>query len=556
MSLPGSSAVLDREAYEDLLDWQLAKIATDPRAVALEQASCAADESYFFARHFKIEDIERPGRLTRLIPKPIQKKLLEEASTFNVVLKSRKPGVSTLIDARAFHRALFRPHRRCVIIAHDREHTGVFMDRIRFAYDNLPDWLKPPADRETRSEVVFRHNGSHIRGLTAGNARIGRGSDIDFLHGTECSIWNDLDAVLLGAGEAMREGGEVWLESTANGREAFMETYCAVRDGRRSGKAFFFAWPADPRNVEPLIGRERIAFDSSLTKAEREVKKSLGLSLEQAKWRRSKVENLEDKFQQEYPENDVDCFLTSGTPKFDAKWWTSLLQVVMERVKRVPPTLIRERFPAFAALGDDPNFVMWQMPRKVCPCCGAPEFYAIGADVAEGVPGGNFSHGGVLRVTHIERCEQVAEWHGHLSPPEWGLRLAVIGNLYNRAIIGVERNNHGHATNYALQRVAEYPTIYRHREFDQRGNGTRKIGFPTTPGTRETLLTRFQQRVKANEHIVRSSLLCRECADFQVGDEDDDDHKGGKKKKRNNDSVFGWAIADWVAVKGAAIPVA
>lgn len=552
LSRPG----FDRDAYNELVDFEVERIGSDPRARRLELERCSLDEKYFFRRYYFHEDLSA-RRVTRLILNEIQLRLDAMTSHEIVALKSRKAGLSTLIEAKMFHRALFRPHHRGVVIAHDRDSTNQLFDRLKFAHGKLPAWMRQPLEVSSRKELVFRNLGSHLRALTAGSAQVGRGSDIDDLHLSEAAFYPNLEKIMLGVGQAMRPGGRIWWESTANGFNEFREIYVSARDGRRADAcAAFFEWWCDPVNATPVTTRERAEIEASLSADERQLRHLFGLTIDQVKWRRDKREKLGDKFAQEYPEDDETCFMTSGTPKFDVRSWRRLLVVVERSVKPLesPSILVRRRNRAAPAdVVHDKNLTIWEAPEQ-------GRSYVVGCDVAEGLPpDGDFSVGGVLDVTDLARRRQVAEWHGYISPGDFGLRMAGLATFFNLALLAIERNNHGHATIRAARVEAGYGRMYRHREFDQfsQREGLGKIGFPTNAGTRRTLLDSFARSVSASEHLVRSAGLCREVITFQAGDEDDGDERGPaerrKKRKRKNDRVFAWAIADWAALKATRI---
>jgi hypothetical protein len=54
-----------------------------------------------------------------------------------------------------------------------------------------------------------------------------------------------------------------------------------------------------------------------LTPEEQKLKGAWGLDDDQIRWRRGKQRELRDRFAQEYPEDDVTCFLASGRCCFD-----------------------------------------------------------------------------------------------------------------------------------------------------------------------------------------------------------------------------------------------
>src|SRR5262245_56859517 len=75
-------------------------------------------------------------------------------------------------------------------------------------------------------------------------------------------------------------------------------------------------------------------FEDSLTDEERNIQKAYSLTLEQLNWRRWAIENKcgrdPEKFRQEYPGNDVECWLLSGRPRFDQKKLQQMLLAAVD----------------------------------------------------------------------------------------------------------------------------------------------------------------------------------------------------------------------------------
>jgi hypothetical protein len=74
----------------------------------------------------------------------------------------------------------------------------------------------------------------------------------------------------------------------------------------------FYSWWWDADYRIPLEEGERLEY----TEEENKLVTDNGLTPEQIKWRRNKVKELRDKFRQEYPEDPITCFLTSGNSYF------------------------------------------------------------------------------------------------------------------------------------------------------------------------------------------------------------------------------------------------
>ena len=118
--------------------------------------------------------------------------------------------------------ALFSENVRCGIIAQDREAAeAIFRDKVKFAYQNLPELLRlrMPLARDSASELLFAHNNSSIRVATSM-----RSGTIHRLHVSEfgkiCAKYPDKAVeVITGSIPAVPLNGILIIESTAEGQE-------------------------------------------------------------------------------------------------------------------------------------------------------------------------------------------------------------------------------------------------------------------------------------------------------------------------------------------------
>jgi len=113
--------------------------------------------------------------------------------------------------------------------------------------------------------------------------------------------------------------------------------------------------------------------------------------------------------------------------------------------------------------------------------------YVIGADVAEGVEGGDYSAAYVLDCAD---ASIVAAWHGHMEPALFAEELTKLGNLYNRAMTCVENNpgGHGNLVLHKLSRDLGYPHIYTHQPVDIRNPQQNRLGMRTDQRTRPMMI--------------------------------------------------------------------
>ena len=263
----------------------------------------------------KAEDGE-DGKVMPFLPNRAQRQLLKRLWHRNVILKARQLGFTTLVCIIWLDTALFEDNTRCGIIAQDREAAEViFRDKVKFAYENLPEQLKNsmPLARDSASELLFAHNNSSIRVATSM-----RSGTIHRLHVSEfgkiCAKYPDKAVeVITGSIPAVPLNGILIIESTAEGQEGdfynITQRAKALFDAgtelsMRDYRYHFFAWWDEPKYVMPLgnikfTDRDKQYFE----RIEAQIGRSL--AIEQRAWyvatRDADFSGSEEKMWQEYP---------------------------------------------------------------------------------------------------------------------------------------------------------------------------------------------------------------------------------------------------------------
>ncbi|HEX7116278.1 MAG TPA: hypothetical protein VF193_14215, partial [Steroidobacter sp.] len=155
---------------------------------------------------------------------------------------------------------------------------------------------------------------------------------------------------------------------------------------------------------------------------------------------------------------------------------------------------------------DQGRLRVWQKPR-------AGERYVIGADVAEGLEHGDFSCADVLRCSD---GAQVAQWHGHEDPDRYGDILFDLGNWYNGALIGVERNNHGLTTLTRL-RNRGYKRLYVQEDLEHRsGKPTKKLGWQTTDKSKFKIIDQLAAELREGDARIACEDTITEMSTFVI----------------------------------------
>ena len=139
------------------------------------------DYELFFEKALKIIDFET-GKVVPFKINPIQRRLLYNWSTDNLVLKARRHGISTLLLAVAFVNCISFKNYKAAFIAHTKDDAESIFEKAHFFLQHLPAELKQETDKESTTQLSFASTGSKIKVSTAGAKSAKRGSDLNFIH--------------------------------------------------------------------------------------------------------------------------------------------------------------------------------------------------------------------------------------------------------------------------------------------------------------------------------------------------------------------------------------
>lgn len=220
--------------------------------------------------------IDVDGQKVKYQPNDVQRQLYESRWYRNVVLKSRQQGITTFVCMLFLDACLFEPNKIAAIIAHTKEDASKFFDqKIKFAYDNLPDWLRAavPARRDRKGELKFANNSI----IYVSNST--RSTTPNYLHISELGKLTlnspeKVEEIRTGTFPSMHEGNVIFIESTADGGPAgmFYDICREAENSKKSGlplskldfKFHFFPWWQDTKNrTEPanvVIGDRLVKY--------------------------------------------------------------------------------------------------------------------------------------------------------------------------------------------------------------------------------------------------------------------------------------------------------
>jgi len=180
-----------------------------------EYVKCAKDPVYFFRKYCYIQHPSRGKILFNLYD--FQEDLMGAVSEkrFNVILKSRQLGISTLSAGYSLWLMLFHEDKNVLVIATKQEVAKNLVTKVRFMHQNLPSWLKGQTEEDNKLSLRLK-NGSQIKATSAaGDA--GRSEALSLLVIDEAAFIDNVEEIWTSAQSTLSTGGGAIVLSTPNG---------------------------------------------------------------------------------------------------------------------------------------------------------------------------------------------------------------------------------------------------------------------------------------------------------------------------------------------------
>jgi hypothetical protein len=135
----------------------------------------------FFAENFFY--IISAGKKQRIELREYQKNGLKLFQDHNKTIfnTSRQMGKSTLMTIYVVWMVTFFEYRKILVVANKADTAKEILGRIKLAYEELPNWLKPSVKSWNKQSVEF-NNGSDIK-ISATSADAARGQSLNCLSG-------------------------------------------------------------------------------------------------------------------------------------------------------------------------------------------------------------------------------------------------------------------------------------------------------------------------------------------------------------------------------------
>jgi hypothetical protein len=428
-----------------------------------EYVKCMTDPAHFMKKYCMIQHPTR-GRIQFNLY-PFQEKVLFQfqKNNYNVVLKSRQLGISTLVAGFSLWLMLFQSDKNILCIATKQETAKNMVTKVRFMYDNLPSWLKGAEKPLENNKLLLKlPNGSQVKAVSAaGDA--GRSEAVSLLIIDEAAFIDSIHEIFASAQQTLATGGGCIALSTPNGTgNWFHQTWQKAEIGSNSFVPIRLKWNVHPERNQ--VWRDQQDADLGIKMAAQE----------------------------------CDCdFNTSGDTVFEAD--------VMQWVEANIVEPVEKR-------GTDGNLWIWEQPDY-------NKSYLVTADVARG-DGKDYS---ACHVFDLETSTQVAEYKGQIGTRDYGHLLVGLAAEYNDALLAIENANVGWDTvqtaidrGYKNLYYSPKTEAYTSDQWARRSENLDSLvaGFTTSVKTRPLMIEKFREYTHEKACVIKSKRLLDEMKVF------------------------------------------
>ena len=406
---------------------------------------------------------------------------------FNVVLKARQVGISTVTAAYIVWMMMFHRDKNILVIATKFGTASNLVKKVKQIIKNLPDWMRI-ANISINNRTSFElSNGSQIKASST-SADAGRSEALSLLVIDEAAHVEGLGELWTGLYPTLSTGGRCIALSTPNGVGNWFHQTCM--DAKTSTNDFFLTtlyWDVHP-------DRDRAWFE----------KETKNMS------RRQIAQELECNFNM------------SGETVFHP-----------EDMSLIEKTICDPKYKT----GFDRNFWIWEEYQP-------GSTYLLVSDVARG-DGNDYS---AFHLIKVETMEIVGEYKGKPALDIYTNLLNQVGREYGDCMLVVENNSVGWTVLDKLQEMT-YPNLYysykSSHEYVESYIGEHASnavpGFSMTSKTRPLVVAKMEEFVRNKLVKIYSQRLYNEMKTFVW-------HNGKPQamKKYNDDLITAFAIGCWV----------
>jgi hypothetical protein len=455
-----------------------------------EIVKCGKDPAYFINKYLKIEH-----PLKGLIPfatYPFQDKCLTDFNDhrFNIILKSRQLGISTIVAAYAIWQALFYKNKNILIIATKLAVAQNFVKKVKVALQALPPWLMLSPITSNNKQQVVLGNGSSIKAIPT-SEDAGRSEALSLLIIDEAAFVRNFDELWTGLYPTLSTGGRAIILSTPNG----------------VGGQYYDLWMGAEQHTN-VFNPIKLSWD---VHPERD-----------HTWFEEETKNMTTK---QIAQELLCDFAASGDTFFqndDLDWVRSRTKAPIEMT------------------GPNQDVWVWKYPRE-------GHKYVLSADVSRG----DGADSSVFHIINVNTQSVDVEYRGKLTPDNFSQLVYDWARRYNKALICPENNTYGYMVLSKLNDLG-YQHFHFDKDRDKydfnysmnKSEYIAKAGFSTQKDSRAKILSNLEEAVRNKRYEMHSLRAYDEFKTFVWLN-----NRPAAMKDHHDDIVMSLAIGLWIADK-------
>ncbi len=389
-------------------------------------------------------------------------------------LKARQLGITTFELIDWLDDCLFKRNQTITISAHKIDKMKDFFQKVKYAYDNIPDgikddrvpwwaWMKPKPQYNNVNELYFPDNNSKIK-ITLDT----RSWTPTRLHITELAFKEWAEEMMAGTLPSLPASADGTIETTANG----IWWYFHETRTKNYWKQYWeWAWDCFfiPRYTDPLYVSDKQWYLPDEYHYIRLLKNKWELlSEQQINWYCEKIEELWDTVKQEFPSFPEEAFLTSWRPVFNTNTVKAL---------EIPRHTIDTVFPDLKRFIKDSN-------RKAIVWVDTSEWWAWWDPAS-------------IKVRDQQTMELLASYNWHIEADSLCEVIDRIDKVYPYNVIAIEKNNTWLATILEAKKFTWYRKLYATKILDTKTmKTTDKVWWVTSTATRPLMIQEYESAIR------------------------------------------------------------
>lgn len=235
-----------------------------------EWLKCAKDPIYFAEKYIHVVHVDRGFIKIELYD--YQKEIIEKITDSRrvTVVTSRQAGKTTTAACIILHYILFNKHKLVGLLANKGDAAREILDRIKLAYEALPDWLQQGVEEWNKGSIKLENGCKVIAAATSSSAI--RGKSCSLVYIDEAAFVENWDEFFQSVYPTISSGEDTKLlfTSTPNGLNHFYKTCEGAKKGTNGYQYVEVPWQRVPGRGEKWHQETLEALDFDMEKFRQE----------------------------------------------------------------------------------------------------------------------------------------------------------------------------------------------------------------------------------------------------------------------------------------------